>query len=61
MAPEVLRGSYDAKCDVWSIGVISYMMLASAMPFTRFDDEELLLRDLEAERYDMRRRCMQKI
>ena len=41
MAPEVLRGSYDAKCDVWSIGVISYMMLASAMPFT--DDEELLL------------------
>ena len=60
MAPEVLRGSYDAKCDVWSIGVISYMMLASAMPFTRFDDEELLLRDLEAERYDMRRRCIRK-
>lgn len=60
MAPEVLRGSYDAKCDVWSIGVISYMMLASAMPFTRFDDEELLLRDLESERYDMQRWCMRK-
>ena len=36
------------------------MMLASAMPFTRFDDEELLLRDLEAERYDMRRRRIRK-
>mmetsp|Transcript_9341 Transcript_9341/g.27977 ORF Transcript_9341/g.27977 Transcript_9341/m.27977 type:complete len:509 (-) Transcript_9341:44-1570(-) len=60
MAPEVIRGSYDAKCDVWSIGVITYMLLAGAMPFTRFDDEDALLRDLEKERYDMSRRAIAK-
>ena len=60
MAPEVIRGSYDAKCDVWSIGVVTYMLLAGAMPFTQFNDEELLLRDLERERYDMARRSIAK-
>ena len=35
MAPEVIRGAYDAKCDVWSLGVITYMLLAGAMPRAR--------------------------
>lgn len=34
MAPEVLRGvGYDHKCDVWSIGILSYMLCSSALPF----------------------------
>jgi calcium-dependent protein kinase len=33
MAPEVLLGDYDNKVDIWSIGVISFMLLSSSLPF----------------------------
>ena len=26
-APEILRGSYDEKSDIWAIGVITYLLL----------------------------------
>lgn len=33
MAPEVIQGHYTSKADVWSIGVIAFMLLCSEMPF----------------------------
>jgi serine/threonine protein kinase len=33
MSPEALSGSYNAKADCWSIGVITYLLLCSERPF----------------------------
>jgi len=33
MAPEVLRGKYTEKADIWGVGVICYMMLSLTKPF----------------------------
>jgi len=33
VAPEVILGSYDERCDVWAIGVITYLLLSGESPF----------------------------
>lgn len=42
MSPELLTGSYNEKADVWSLGVICFMLLSSSMPFFGKDRAQVL-------------------
>lgn len=42
MAPEIMDEKYNEKWDVWSFGVIMYILLSNFMPFTGTTAEEII-------------------
>ena len=46
VAPEVLKGEYDEKCDIWSIGALTYIMLCGEPPFKGTSNNEIFLKIL---------------
>ena len=56
IAPEVLQESYNEKCDVWSIGVILYLLLIGQAPFDGEDDNIICQKIISEEiNYDSNR------
>lgn len=41
IAPEVLRQQYDKSCDCWSVGIITYLLLAGYPPFNGATNNEI--------------------
>ena len=52
MAPEILSNNYNEKCDLWSCGVILYILLAARPPFSGEDDDEII-NSVKSGRYDL--------
>ena len=42
LAPEILLGECDQKSDIWSAGVIFYMLLTGKPPFDGRDDKDII-------------------
>ncbi|GAX21469.1 hypothetical protein FisN_10Hh048 [Fistulifera solaris] len=50
MSPETMKGAYDEKADLWSIGVCIYILLAAGhKPFDGKDPKELVQKVLKAD------------
>ena len=41
ISPEVIDGAYTEKCDIWSGGVLLFLLLSGKLPFTGKDDHEI--------------------
>jgi len=42
ISPEVLAGKYAMECDVWSAGVLMYILLCASPPFNGANNEKIL-------------------
>lgn len=44
IAPEMLIGDCDFKSDMWSAGVILFMLVTGKPPYDGFDDKEIIMK-----------------
>lgn len=49
VAPEVLKGIYGPECDIWSIGVIMYLLLSGQFPFNGVNRVQIFQKISEAD------------
>lgn len=60
IAPEVLKGNYTSKCDLWSCGVILYVLLSGKPPFSGANDEQIL-ESVKSAQYNLNIKQFEKI
>lgn len=60
IAPEVFKGNYNEKCDIWSCGIILYTMLCGVPPFRGQKEEDIKAKILKG-KIDFLRREWNKV
>lgn len=41
VAPEVLAKNYTSQCDIWSLGIVVFILLVGYMPFSGSDEKQM--------------------
>lgn len=49
MAPEVFLQNYNSKIDIWSMGVVLYIMLSGKVPFPGRNEPEIIYNVIKGE------------
>ena len=49
VAPEVLDKEYDMRCDLWSVGVVTFVLLSGNLPFKGYNTATLYKKIREAD------------
>lgn len=60
VAPEVLKENYGQECDMWSIGVITYLLLSGTCPFRGATNEEIL-KNVAKAKYNFQHNAFSKV
>lgn len=60
MAPEIYTGEYDEKIDMWSLGIMIYLMLSGNYPY-KVESEEKFLDKVKTQNLDFSKGIWVKI
>ena len=60
IAPEVLNKCYNEKCDIWSAGVVLYVMLTGNFPFVGKTSQKLF-ESIKTGKYKMNKKDNENI